>query len=280
MRDGSVHPSKRRPIEYRAIPQRLLDRHKVWREGVRAELSEDGVRMPSQVHSFVVWEGRSTWNQEPIVVIATGLKAATDGGTNPKTGPLLQVYILPATGDPMERVRAGDDEAVCGDCVHRPKGGELADCYVSVQWAPRHLMTAYRKGQLRRAPESLFRGAYVRLGAWGDPAMVPGEVWSTVEDEAALVIGYTQQWRHLDVGAWGFLMASVEDEDAAKEAWSIGWRTFRTVYTGDRVFANERECHATKDHVSCMACGGCFGRVDRPSYYVRAHGQRIARRMR
>lgn len=257
---AALHPTMRRAI-YREPPARILARRHSWRQRAKVLIGDAS-------NAVLVWSGPSQWNGEPVVVIATGIH----NSSNPKTGPVVQFYILPERGDPKRHVDEGTDATVCGDCIHRPSEG--GDCYVSTQWAPRNLLTALRRGAVRAAPPSLFDGAYVRLGAWGDPAMVPLHVWQPIVRGAAQIVGYTQQWHNLPASEWGFLMASCEDEATMRHAQSTGWRTFRVLYEDDVPLDGESECLATAAHIPCIACGGCDGRSARPSYYIRAHGTR------
>ena len=272
---GDKHPSKRAYRElYREPPERLVVAVESWRRRVKPLLRAIG--NPSVVE---VWRGPSRLNGEPIVVLASRLQPTQKAAINPKTGDMVQLYILPADHDPASAAKSGEgDGAVCGSCLHRPTGA-MGDCYVRVSWAPRNLWLAWRRGDYPPMPEGLLAGALIRFGAWGDPAAVPVEVWEPLVAGAVTYTGYTQEWPALDSARWGWLMASVIGDDELLAARDQGWRTFRTVYDGDAEIGEvegERECLATAKHVPCIGCGGCGGnnQPSRPSYALRAHGQR------
>ena len=66
---------------------------------------------------FVFFDGASLIDGAPIVGIAVL------SSVNRKTGNMVQTYILRADQAPLDAIRAGDDESICGDCVHRPALG-------------------------------------------------------------------------------------------------------------------------------------------------------------
>ena len=71
----------------------------------------------------VLYRGPSKLDGEPIVCIATGLKAPSK---NPKTGTMVQTWILREDVAPHKAQKTGEDSSVCGDCPLRPlmKGKE------------------------------------------------------------------------------------------------------------------------------------------------------------
>src|SRR5262245_11467075 len=72
----------------------------------------------------------------PVVVIATFNTA------NPKTGNLIQSWVLPAEMSPIRAVKEGLDSIVCGDCKFRSGNG----CYVNSAQAPTSVWHAWRRG--------------------------------------------------------------------------------------------------------------------------------------
>jgi len=68
------------------------------------------------MNGFVLYRGPSEIDGQPIICIATGLE---DGGSNSKTGPMIQVYILRADMNPLVAAQTGDDASICGGCRHR-----------------------------------------------------------------------------------------------------------------------------------------------------------------
>jgi hypothetical protein len=203
---------------------------------------------------MILWEGESLYNREPLVAVLTGL---TRKSRNAKIGAgMLQAWILPTSGHPKQRETRA---AVCGSCPLQDAG-----CYVFPpaiyrvwsQWRS----GAYPELDLDRLDEEL-DGRMVRLGAWGDPAMVPVSVWRRILREAAGWTGYTHQWRK----SWAqphkeLCMASVESPGEAEEAQQLGWRTFRIRLAG--LLEGEFQCPASDEggHSStCERCGLCNG---------------------
>ncbi len=83
-------------------------------------------------------------------------------------------------------------------------------------------------------------GEKIRLGTYGDPAMVPARVWRNLLLSAEWSAGYSHQWRY----AWAaehraFCMASCDSAADVVEAAAGGWRTF-AVIPGD----GEHRAHA------------------------------------
>ena len=90
-------------------------------------------------NGLVLWEGPSVLNGEPIVAIATGFQRSTK---NDKIGKeTIQVWYLHRDIPPNVASREGQDEAVCGDCMHRPSTGGA--CYVITFQAPLAVWKAY-----------------------------------------------------------------------------------------------------------------------------------------
>jgi hypothetical protein len=143
---------------------------------------------------FVLYEGPSKQDGMPIVV-----SALTGKSTNRKTGAMVQTYILRADIDPINAVRQGADVSICGNCKHRGDGsGKGRTCYVTLMHGPRSVYAAYQRGAYPRAAAAtipmLGAGRMVRLGTYGDPAMVPVEVWTALVSRATGHTGYTHQW--------------------------------------------------------------------------------------
>lgn len=224
------------------------------------------------MNGFVLYRGPSTIDGEPIVCIATGLE---DGGSNTKTGPMIQVYILRGDMNPLKAVQMGKDKAVCGSCRHRgrvindPKTGELKNversCYVTLMHGPRVVWDAFQRGIYPDVPPAkarkLLAHRKVRLGAYGDPAAVPMKVWETALDRVAELNGYTHLWREYPLLS-AFCMASCEDEAEREEAKALGFRTYRVRTEVEPKLDGEGICPASDELgkavqcAQCMLCGG------------------------
>ena len=97
---------------------------------------------------------------------------------------MLQTWILRTDMPPLEAVRNDLDSSICGSCVH--KGTHVdgkrvgRSCYVNVGQAPTNIWASYAAGMYRHVSleeaSELVAGEAVRLGAYGDPGMVPWEV--------------------------------------------------------------------------------------------------------
>lgn len=238
-------------------------------------------RQNTKTDGVVVYRGPSMLDRQPIVAIAIGLRKGSD---NPKTGDMVQVYILREDIEPTQALHTGDDASICGDC---PLRGTIVNgrnkgrpCYVNVFMAPQGVWKAYRKGNYPVATDlaATFAGHAVRLGAYGDPAAVPLHIWQAVLSNADGWTGYTHQWRDFPEFA-GIVMASADTLDDAKHAQMLGFRTFR-VTAGDSIAErqhNEFVCPASDemgkklDCATCLACGG-NGSRNRAFVVVTVHG--------
>ena len=152
---------------------------------------------------IVLYRGPSLIDGGPIVAIAS-LRS-----TNSKTGDCPQIWIVREDSPPVRAARSGADRSVCGDC---PLRGTIVDgrnvgraCYVVLHQAPSSVWLAYRRGAYREAGlaqvSRAFAGAFVRLGAYGDPAAVPLKVWRAVLADARGWTAYTHQWRAAELQA-------------------------------------------------------------------------------
>jgi hypothetical protein len=222
----------------------------------------------------VLYAGPSCLDGRPIVVIATGFRRNTK---NPKTAGMLQVWILPARANPSKAHRNGDDVSVCGNCLHR-----LANtCYVHLGKAPLQVYRAWRRGLYPvLSPDEIagrFAGRLVRLGAYGDPAAVPTELWKRVTCLASGWTAYTHSWRVSDPALKQFCMASCDRASDLERARALGWRTFRVLTDTDTLLADEFLCPASAEagkRLTCATCLACRGGERRhqvtPAIY--AHG--------
>jgi hypothetical protein len=237
-------------------------------------------------NGIILYEGPSTLDGKPIVVIAIGI---ADGGRNSKTGPMVQIYILRSDIHPMVASHTGDDFSICGDCRHRGhvetgKDGVRRNvgrvCYVTLMHGPRVVYDAYIRGRYKRAPlkkcRILLAGKKVRVGAYGDPGAAPMEVWDMSLDRAGEINAYTHLWRRFPALS-SFCMASCDTEAEREEAKALGFRTFRVRPRGAERLPGEGHCPASAELgkkvqcVSCMLCGG--NRVKaKADITIEAHG--------
>jgi hypothetical protein len=227
-------------------------------------------------HDGVVWEGNGT----PIVAILTGTSGRS---RNEKTGPMQQLWILPRFISPTTAVAHGLDTATCGQCPFRGNGdGTGRACYVVPHKAPQTIWRKYERGGygVGRVNPDL----PIRLGAYGDPAMMPYEVVRELAEGASRWTGYTHQWRWCDRRFRFLLMASCTPSDAS-DARADEWRCFIAVPVEAPVLPaiGVLKCPATngalKKQKTCATCGLCDGRSLGHScdIWIRAHGTGKAR---
>ena len=228
----------------------------------------------------IVYNGPSMLDGKPVVAIVT------TSSKNVKTGAMAQLWIMRSDVDPVTASRTGADEAVCGTCPHRgnPTGldrGQASQraCYVVLAQAPLGIYKAFKRGSysIARTVDAIAAvgaGRMVRVGAYGDGAALPAWITSALIRDAAGHTAYSHQ-----AGRPGArfeperYMASVESKQAAEEAWSRGWRTFRIVAdAADLVAGREIECPAIRG-VKCIDCGLCGGsQVKAKSIAIVKHG--------
>lgn len=232
-------------------------------------------------NGIIIYEGPSSIDGAPIVVIAVGLIRRSK---NAKTGNMLQTYILRSDISPLRALKSGKDSAICGQCPHRGNGrGRRRTCYVNVGQGPTQVYKAYKRGRYptvfkaRTYLNVIGNRRIIRLGTYGDPGAVPADIWHTLLTDSLGYTGYTHQWMHrLDLRE--ICMASVDTVEEMRQAHERGWRTFRTDTT--RVIKEQRGkeslCPASERAgkvltcAQCLSCAGANGR--RGSVYIPAHG--------
>lgn len=246
------------------------------RESVRAFDQSPPPRHASK--DCVFYRGPSVLTGDPIVGVITGLTWKT---ANAKTGHVLQTWILRADRQPMDAVRQNLDDAICGDCQLRGRDGLDRRCYVAPWLAPNNVFRTLRADRYRELSwpdlHAATRGRSLRLGAYGDPAAIPFEIWQVLLATASGWVGYTHQWRRCDRRFQRIVMASVDSAAEFAEAQAAGWRTFRVLTDTDSLLVDkECVCPASNEaghRTTCERCQLCRG-TNRParSIAIRAHG--------
>lgn len=209
---------------------------------------------------------------------------ATASSKNKKTGSGIQIWILDATMHPIDSRRTGHD------AVNQCKGCSFASgngCYVtplpiSAIWR------AWKAGVYSKLIygtkdwNEFFDGAeFVRLGAYGNPSLIPLRMVKDIGKRAKNITGYFHDWHIMPPSkakAYGeYLMASCE-KDNWEKAQAIGLRTFTVCEKPEdsKVFGIECIADVTNKRIQCKDCGLCDGnrRKDkiRPSIWIKAHG--------
>jgi hypothetical protein len=227
----------------------------------------------------VLYRGPSLIDGGPIVAIATWRSQ------NSKTGDVPQVWILREDTPPLQAVKSGADRSICGDC---PLRGRVIDgrsvgraCYVVLHQAPTAVWLAYRRGIYREVGTArlarLFAGAFVRLGAYGDPAAVPIHVWRAMLADARGWAAYTHRWKH-GADLQTIAMASCESDADTREAVARGYRVFRVVAPGAARLPGHAACPASAEEgqrLTCQECRACNGNalgVPMPHVQIQIHG--------
>ena len=222
-------------------------------------------------NGYILWEGPSPIDGSPLVAIVT-IKT-----TNPKIGNMAQVWILRRDLNPVDAIANGSDNAICGDCPHRKQSNGVRTCYVNVGQAPRSIWLAYQRGAYPRLSESsystIFSGVKIRWGAYGDPAMLPGVLFTAVNRCAAGHTAYTHQWRQ-PFASWavGMMMASCDSVTDYEQAREMGWRTFNVIPVATKPTVQSKQCPETVKGslAQCATCSLCDGA--RADIFIHAHG--------
>lgn len=227
----------------------------------------------------IFYRGPSLLTGEPVVGLVTGL----DGGShNTKTGPIVQSWILRPEIAPMDAVRENIDDAICGSCALRGRGGRDRKCYVTPWLGPFQVWKRFAAGEYIDATwpdlHALLEGRHLRLGAYGDPAALPFEVWRACLAKTAGWVGYTHAWRTCDPRLKTIVMASVDSEREFFEAGFRGWRTFRVRMADEPTIGRaEFVCPASDEaghRSTCERCQLCRGTSSPArSVVIVAHGK-------
>jgi hypothetical protein len=220
------------------------------------------------VNGFILYRGPSLIDGSPIVVIATGLE---DGGSNSKTGPMVQIYIIRADQNPLLAAQTGDDVSVCGSCIHRgriiidPKTGEKKNiersCYVTLMHGPRVIWDGFQRGIYPEVTPAkarkLLARKRVRIGAYGDPGAAPVSMWRVALAQVDELTGYSHLWRQFPELA-EFCMASCDSEADRIMAKALGFRTYRVRPKGEPKLDGEGHCPAAAEMGKAVQCAYCL----------------------
>lgn len=199
-----------------------------------------------------------------IAVIATGFGRKS---ANPKTGNMIQVWILGRNENPVAAIKSGNDSIVCGDCKHRGIDGKKRTCYVRVANAPLAIWKAYTRGAYAYLPlerySEVFTSRTVRFGAYGDPVLIPLAIVEAIVTVANGQTGYTHQWLNPAYAAYrAYVMASCDTAAEYDLAKSAGWRTFRIRTADAPLLSREISCPASEEmgkRTTCENCKLCSG---------------------
>lgn len=220
--------------------------------------------------TLVLYKGISLLdNETPIMLVMSGF---TKDSSNEKTGPQVQLYILPIHESPKDTYHGtypnGDIVpsrfSVCGDCKYNGNNG----CYV--RWS--HLGSLWKAAKDQPAiPMTLsrefLRGLRVRVGAAGDPSAIPSSVWNRILGTCENFTGYTHQWNKEPFqDLKDLFMASVDNARENEKAHAKGWSTFFVTDSEEESEEHGTRCLSSAGKTdthglpttcsSCMLCNG------------------------
>lgn len=224
------------------------------------------------------YNGPSVLNGQPVIGVLTGLGA--NRSSNSKTGDMVQAWVLTRDVSPVDAVKTGQDDAICGNCPMRSGSNVGRACYVIWWLAPQKIWQTFHAGRIPQVPASLastfLLGEAVRVTAYGDAAAIPFDVWAGLIGRAKHHTGYTSQWETCDPRFKLLLMASVHSPADGDKAARMGWRTFREGW--DRAYDWEVQCPASAEmghRTTCQECNLCQGTSKQAkSVAIVPHGQR------
>jgi hypothetical protein len=254
------------------------------------------------VNTVLAWVGTSPIDGVTIGLFVTGLKKTNTPNT--KTDDMVQTYILRLDMHPQEALKMGMDASICGNCTHRPqmrtrvirkKNGTIVTqtkkvrtCYVRVSNAPGSIYGAFMRGNIPTVTLDdvnalvLRADKPVRMGAYGDPAMIPADIWDAILYKVTAWTGYTHQWRETwSHGLIGRVMASCDNKQDQVDAVLMGWEGTFTVLPhtdfqihfkslkGTRSCPSDPRFKSIMDLVPCASCKACMGTQHRA---IQAHG--------
>lgn len=220
---------------------------------------------------YIIYEGLSRFDRKPIVAIVT-MKTS-----NEKTGNMAQLWILRSDIEPHQAIKTGEDQSICGGCIHRHYTGGA--CYVTVHQAPLAVYRAYKKGNYRAIESSeyktLFGNIGLRFGAYGDPAMLPIDTIRLLSESALFTTGYSHQWKIKRLqDTLKYVQASVDNLKEYMQVKEIkpDSKSFRVVKNQTDLMPNEIECLSDSHGLTCEQCKKCDGKTQ--DIAIMVHGSK------
>ena len=245
----------------------------VTKKVTRKLVSKVKVKRKPIARGFILYRGPSMLDGSPIVVVAVMATA------NPKTGDMIQTFILVDNMTPIEASKAGADTANCGNC--RLRWNLKGPCYVNLGQAPLAVFRALERGIYPMYDPELhsqyFNFRDLRMGAYGDPAAVPVEVWEHMISVTKGRTGYTHQIMHegFNEKFIGICQISADSPKQALKYQAMGAKTFRVAKEGDGLLEGEVQCPADTHGTQCKDCLLCDG--TQANVAVLVHGSRAGR---
>jgi hypothetical protein len=230
--------------------------------------------MGTKQTGYILYEGKSLLNGKNIVAIAPGFKRKSH---NPKTGDMIQVWILSTNNYPLKAHDLGEDKATCGDCKHR----HWNTCYLNKMQAILNVYKSFKRGNYSILSDySIFTNKSVRIGAYGDPTAVPTYIWENVLQYATGHTAYSHQWaKKKNKRYMNYCMASCDTINEAKKAIKMGYKPFLLLATTPNIPEGIFNCPASKENgskMNCKSCKCCSGNSSTVHAYpcIAIHGAR------
>lgn len=230
---------------------------------------------------MILYQGPSLYDNAPIVVIA-------QPSWNRKTGTMLGTWILRSDVEPSQAAADGRDSSICGDCKYRAQKPVLTNgvksdwwdirraCYVRTDWDSDVLYKRLHDNEFKdySPPTDLLYDEWeqwakkvnpyhlpVRIGSYGDPAVIPIGVWGSLVATADRFTGYTHLYegKSCSPELKKYCMASVDSLEERERAQAAGWRTF---HVSHNVAKDDIPCPAAKEQgnkTTCDQCRLCMG---------------------
>jgi hypothetical protein len=223
---------------------------------------------------MILWQGKSRFNPTQNISVVAITK--TD---NVKTGDMIQTFIIPEA-EFVKREDEANRQIVCGDCPFL----KAHACYVNLAFPVLAVWNKLRTKGYPKLDLNTFKDRAVRMGSYGEPVLIPFQLFVKVVNTARMWTGYTHAWQNKWAQRYRkYLMASVHtvaDKDTANK---MGWRTFRVIKSLDQQLPDEVICPASKEYhekagkkMACAECKLCCGTSSRSpkNVCIVAHGSR------
>lgn len=167
------------------------------------------------------------------------------------------------------------DQSNCLDCPFSMGNGD-GGCYTHkfnqyisflsmLRSIDKSLLTPLDETKYRQVLD-MSKDTYVRFGTYGEPSLLPSYMVESMSLLSSSWTGYTHQWQKPFAKEYGkYFMASTHNEDEAKQATEVGYRSFIATDSYGYNFISAKDaagCPASKEmgfKSSCDKCGLCSG---------------------
>lgn len=209
---------------------------------------------------------------------------------NRKTGNMTGLYILPLSESPTSSIKGKRDSKQCLACLmsksfnKKFKIDGTGTCYVNPvstnsPWKSAKDLELTKPANFPKLTKPL------RLGVYGEPAIIPLKILAKLVKKAPSHTGYTHAWEDISPKYSRFLMASIDDitakahkitsQELKERANKKGYRTFRIVKDKSELMKDEILCPYETKKIQCAKCKLCNGTYkgsNRKNIAVTIHG--------